>query len=58
MKYQSKAHQEASEAKMKSIQEWQKYPMTEEEMDMYVQMHFDDHGQVNPNKKQSKPESD
>ena len=51
-KYHSKAHQEVTEAKMKSIEEWRKHPMTEEEMDRIVQEHFDAHGQINPNKKQ------
>ena len=41
-KYLSKAHQEVTEAKMKSIEEWRKHPMTEEEMDMIVQEQFED----------------
>lgn len=49
-KYFSKAHQEATEAKMKSIEEWRKHPMTEEEKDRMIQEHFDAHGQKNPNK--------
>jgi hypothetical protein len=36
---------------MKSIEEWRKNPMTEEEMDRTIQEHFDAHGQINPNKK-------
>lgn len=56
-KYFSKAHQEDTEAKMKSIEEWRKHPMTEEEMDRVIQEHFDAHGQVNPNKKQSDSEN-
>jgi hypothetical protein len=52
-KYLSKAHQETSEAKMKSIQEWQKSPLSSEEMDKVIQEHFDAHNQVNPNKKVS-----
>jgi hypothetical protein len=50
-KYLSKAHQEVTEAKMKSIEEWRKHPLTQEEMDKIVQEHFDAHRQINPNKK-------
>ena len=53
MKYQSKAHQQASEAKMKQIAEWQKSPQSSEEMDKVIQEHYEAHGQVNPNKKAS-----
>jgi hypothetical protein len=42
---------------MKSIEEWSKHPMTEEEMDKVIQEHFDAHGQVNPNKKQGMSEN-
>lgn len=56
-KYLSKAHQEASEAKMKSIAEWQKKPRNWEEIDKQIQEMFEDHGQINPNKKQSKSEN-
>lgn len=58
MKYFSKAHQEVSEAKMKSIQEWQNSPMSPEEMDKMIQEHFEDHNQINPNKKAGKPMKD
>lgn len=51
MKYQSKAHQVASEIKMKSIQEWQDSPLSPEEVDKTIQQHFEDHNQVNPNRK-------
>ena len=51
MKYQSKAHQEASETKMKSIAEWQKSPKNWDKIDKQIQEHFEDHNQVNPNKK-------
>ena len=50
-KYLSKAHQEATEAKMKSIAEWQKKPRNWEEIDKQIQEMFDAHGQINPNKK-------
>ena len=51
MNYLSKAHQEASETKMKQIAEWQKSPMSSEEIDKQIQEQFEAHGQVNPNKK-------
>jgi hypothetical protein len=54
-KYLSKAHQEVTEAKMETIAEWQKSPMSLEEMDKMIQEHFDAHGQINPNKKQGLP---
>lgn len=50
-KYFSKAHQEVTEAKMKSIAEWQKSPMSSEEKARMIQEHFEDHNQVNPNKR-------
>jgi hypothetical protein len=52
-KYFSKAHQEATEVKMKSIEEWRKNPMSSEEKDRMIQEHFDAHGQINPNKRNS-----
>lgn len=50
MEYQSKAHQEVTEAKMKSIAEWQKSPMSSEERDKMIQEHYEAHGKINPNK--------
>ncbi len=51
MNYQSKSHQEASETKMRSIQDWKKSPLSSEEMEKVIQQHFEEHGQVNPNKR-------
>lgn len=55
MKYQRKTHQEASEAQMKSIQEWKKSPLSSEERTKYLDEHFEDHSQANPNKKRAAP---
>lgn len=52
MEYQSKQHKKSVEAKMKSIQEWQKSPLTPEERQRFLDEHFEAHNQVNPNKKQ------
>lgn len=53
-KYLSKAHQEVTEQKMKSVADWQKSPMSSEEKAKMIQDHFEDHNQVNPNKKNCK----
>ena len=57
-KYFSKAHQEVTEAKMKSIAEYQKSQKNWDKIDKQIQEHFEDHNQVNPNKKQSNSEND
>lgn len=51
-KYLSKAHHESAEAKMKQVAEWQKSPKNWEQIDKQTQEQFEDHGQVNPNRKQ------
>ncbi len=51
MKYQSKAHQEATEQKMKSVAQYQKSPKNWDKIDKQIQEMFEDHGQINPNKK-------
>ena len=45
-----KARQEVTEQKMKSIADWQKSPISSEQMDKILDEHFEDHTQVNPNK--------
>ncbi len=51
MEYLSKAHQEATEAKMKTIQESKKSPKNWDQIERQIQEHFEDHGQINPNNK-------
>lgn len=53
MKYQSKAHQIATEQKMKLVAEMQQYPLSLEEMDKVLEEHFETHGKANPNKKKN-----
>ena len=52
-KYLSKAHQEATEQKMKSVAQYQKSPKNWDKIDKQIQEHFEDHNQVNPNKRSS-----
>ena len=56
--YQSQKHKEVTEAKKRSIQEWQKSPLSPEELDSLIEDHFQAHNQINPNKKsnQTKPD--
>lgn len=49
--YQSQKHKEITEAKKRSIQEWQKSPHSPEELDSLIEDHFQAHNQINPNKK-------
>ncbi len=50
MEYQSKNHKQNCQNKTKSIQEWQKSPLTSEEKLKHLESHFQAHNQVNPNK--------
>ncbi|HAQ19239.1 MAG TPA: hypothetical protein DCR40_08410 [Prolixibacteraceae bacterium] len=49
-KYLSKAHQEVTEAKMKTVAQFQKSPKNWDKIDKQIQEHFDAHNQVNPNR--------